>query len=76
MTVEEALVALLAAVAGVLLFVGLAQVLGDQPDVVDKRPRPRVDTAPPRRAAARPPASNGTARDEPSRSEGVLTGDD
>ena len=73
MTVEEALVALLAAVAGVLLYIGLAQALGDDrggPDAVDETQRRRGEAprSAARRAADRP---EGSLR----RSPQVLSGD-
>ena len=71
MTVEEALVALLAAVAGVLLYVGLAQALGvDRPEALDKPARPRADS--PRSASrTRDDGSKGSLRQSPR----VLSGD-
>ena len=76
MTVEEALVALLAAVAGVLLFIGLAQALADPPDAVDGRPRRRAGASRPGRAVTSTPPSTGPVARDPSRSGRVLTGDD
>jgi hypothetical protein len=75
-TVEEALVALLAAVAGILLFIGLAQALGNQgPDVVDERHRPPAGTPRPRQIPAASSASSDPTEDSPRRSPRVLSGD-
>jgi len=64
-TVEEALVALLAAVAGILLFLGLAQALDNRPRrQMRRRHRPLEDSrgsrgreAPSRDSAGGPPPS-------------------
>jgi len=64
-TVEEALVALLAAVAGILLFLGLAQALDNRPRrQMRRRHRPLEDSrgfrrgeAPSQDSAAGPPPS-------------------
>jgi hypothetical protein len=65
-TVEEALVALLAAVAGILLFLGLAQALDNRrPRPMRRRYRPledsrgcRRDEAPSRDSAGGPPSAD------------------
>ena len=64
MTVEEALVALLAAVAGILLFVGLSQALEARPRRdVDEPRAPRL--APPRGSSAAAPSPPTDLTDAP-----------